>query len=101
MIAPFIPHLAEECWEQLGGEGLVIDAAWPEPDPALLVEDTVTLPIQVNGKRRAQIDVAKGTPEDEVKTLALAQDGVARATEGLTVRKVIVVPDRIVNIVAG
>ena len=101
MIAPFIPHLAEECWAALGGEGLVIDAAWPEADPALLVEDTVTLPIQVNGKRRDQIDVAKGAAEDEVKALALATDGVARATEGLTVRKVIVVPDRIVNIVAG
>ncbi|MEA1940928.1 MAG: leucine--tRNA ligase [Pseudomonadota bacterium] len=101
MIAPFIPHLAEECWARLGGEGLVIDAAWPEADPALLVEDTVTLPVQVNGKRRDQIDVAKGAAEDEVKALALATDGVARATEGLTVRKVIVVPDRIVNIVAG
>ncbi|MBO6763432.1 leucine--tRNA ligase [Maricaulis sp.] len=101
MIAPFVPHLAEECWSVLGGEGLVIDAAWPEADPALLVEDTVTLPIQVNGKRRAQIDVAKGTPEDLVKELALSHDGVVRATEGLTVRKVIVVPDRIVNIVVG
>ncbi len=101
MIAPFVPHLAEECWSVLGGEGLVIDAAWPDADPALLVEDTVTLPIQVNGKRRAQIDVAKGTPEDVVKELALSHDGVVRATEGLTVRKVIVVPDRIVNIVVG
>lgn len=101
IIAPFIPHLAEECWARLGGEGLVLDAAWPEADPALLVEDTITLPIQVNGKRRAQIDVPKGAPEETVKTLALALDGVARATEGLTVRKVIVVQDRIVNIVAG
>ena len=101
MIAPFIPHLAEECWEKLGGEGLVIDAAWPEVDPALLVEDTVTMPIQINGKRRAEIEIAKDLPEDEVKTIALAQDGVVRATEGLTVRKVIVVPNRIVNIVVG
>ncbi|WP_300542650.1 leucine--tRNA ligase [Maricaulis sp.] len=101
VIAPFVPHLAEECWSRLGGEGLVIDAPWPEADPALLVEDTVTLPVQVNGKRRAQIDIAKGMPEDEVKSVALALDGVVRATEGLTVRKVIVVPDRIVNIVAG
>ena len=101
MIAPFIPHLAEECWETLGGEGLVVDAAWPEADPALLVENTVTMPIQINGKRRAEIEVEKGTPEEAVKSLALAQDGVVRATEGLTVRKVIVVPDRIVNIVVG
>ena len=71
MIAPFIPHLAEECWEKLGGEGLVIDAAWPEVDPALLVEDTVTMPIQINGKRRAEIEIAKDLPEDEVKTLSL------------------------------
>jgi leucyl-tRNA synthetase len=101
VIAPFIPHLSEECWEALGGEGLVIDAPWPEADPALLVDDTVTMPIQVNGKRRAEITVAKGLAEDAVKELALSHDGVVRATEGLTVRKVIVVPNRIVNIVVG
>ncbi len=101
VIAPFIPHLSEECWEALGGEGLVIDAPWPEADPALLVDDSVTMPIQVNGKRRAEITVAKGLAEDAVKELALSHDGVVRATEGLTVRKVIVVPNRIVNIVVG
>jgi leucyl-tRNA synthetase len=101
VIAPFVPHLSEECWEALGGEGLVIDAPWPEADPALLVDDTVTMPIQVNGKRRAEITVAKGLAEDAVKELALSHDGVVRATEGLTVRKVIVVPNRIVNIVVG
>ena len=101
MIAPFIPHLAEECWAHLGGEGLVIDAPWPDADPALLVDDTVTMPVQVNGKRRGEIEIAKGSDEEAVKTLALENDGVARSLEGLTVRKVIVVPDRIVNIVAG
>ena len=77
------------------------DAPWPKADPALLAKDEVVLGLQVNGKRRAQIDVAKGAPEDVVKALALSHDGVVRATEGLTVRKVIVVPDRIVNIVVG
>lgn len=101
LIAPFIPHLAEECWAQLGGDGLVIDAAWPEADASLLVEDSVVLPVQVNGKRRAEVSALKGAPEDTVKELALANEGVARALEGLTIRKVIVVPDRIVNIVAG
>jgi leucyl-tRNA synthetase len=101
LIAPFIPHMAEECWARIGGEGLVIDADWPIADPALLVEDTVTLPLQVNGKRRGEIQVAKGTAQDEVQRLALLEEGVARALEGLSVRKVIVVPDRIVNIVAG
>ncbi|MHA6287915.1 leucine--tRNA ligase [Maricaulis sp. CAU 1757] len=101
VIAPFIPHLAEECWEQLGGTGLVIDAPWPDADPALLVEDEVTLPVQVNGKRRGEITVSKTADQDSVQALALAEDGVARTLEGLTVRKVIVVPGRIVNIVAG
>jgi leucyl-tRNA synthetase len=101
IIAPFVPHLAEECWEHLGGEGLVIDAAWPEADPALLVEDSVTLPVQVNGKRRTEVTAPKGAAQDVVQEMVMADQSVQRALEGLTVRKVIVVPDRIVNIVAG
>ncbi|MGK0265983.1 MAG: leucyl-tRNA synthetase [Maricaulis sp.] len=101
LISPFIPHLAEECWHQLGGEGLVIDAPWPELDAALLVETELVLPVQVNGKRRGEISVSKGLDQDSVRQLALAEEGVARSLEGLTIRKVIVVPDRIVNIVAG
>ena len=101
LIAPFIPHLAEECWARLGGDGLVIDAPWPDADPAMLVEDSVTMPVQVNGKRRSEISAPKGADQGAVQALALADQGVARALEGLTVRKVIVVPDRIVNIVAG
>lgn len=101
MIAPFIPHLAEECWETLGGEGLVINAAWPEADPALLVDDSVVMPVQVNGKRRAEINVPKGASQEVIQNQAMADETVQRALEGLSVRKVIVVPDRIVNIVAG
>jgi leucyl-tRNA synthetase len=101
IITPFIPHLAEECWARLGGEGLVIDAEWPQAEAELLVESSVTMPVQVNGKRRAEISVPKGADEEAVKILAFANEGVARSVEGLTVRKVIVVPDRIVNIVAG
>jgi leucyl-tRNA synthetase len=101
IVAPFIPHMAEECWQLLGGEGLVIDAPWPEADAALLVETEVVLPVQVNGKRRGEISAAKGLDQESVKQLALADEGVARSLEGLTIRKVIVVPDRIVNIVAG
>lgn len=100
-IAPFMPHLAESCWAKLGGEGLVATAPWPAVDPAMLVEDSVTLPIQVNGKRRAEISVPKDMPKDAVEALAMAEPNIERAIDGLTVRKVIVVPGRIVNIVAS
>jgi len=99
MMAPMTPHLAEEVWSMLGGEGLVINAAWPKADPALLVDDEVTMPIQVNGKRRAEISVAKDMPKEEVEKLALAQDAVVRALDGASPKKVIVVPGRIVNVV--
>ena len=101
LISPFIPHLAEECWQRLGGEGLIIDAPWPEADLALLVENELVLPVQVNGKRRGEIRVNKGLDQEQVREIAISDEGVARALEGLTIRKVIVVPDRIVNIVAG
>ncbi|MDX2237661.1 MAG: leucine--tRNA ligase [Hyphomonadaceae bacterium] len=101
ILAPLMPHLAEECWETLGQTGFVAAAPWPSPDPALLHEDVVTLPVQVNGKRRAEISIAKGADEGAVRGAALEHPGVAAFLDGLTVRKVIVVPDRIVNIVAG
>ncbi|GGY45962.1 leucine--tRNA ligase [Parvularcula lutaonensis] len=101
LTAPFMPHLAEECWELLGGEGLCADAPWPKADESLLADDVITLPVQVNGKRRGEIKVAPDAPQDEVQKIALAQDDVARFLEGKTVRKVIVVPGRIVNVVAG
>ena len=100
-IAPFMPHLAEECWSHLGGEGLCYHAPWPVVDASLLVEDTVTLPVQVNGKRRGEVNVAKDISKDEAEALAMEDEGVIRALEGLTVRKVIVVPGRIINIVAS
>ena len=87
-------------WAALGETGLIADAAWPPVDPALLVEDEVTIAIQVLGKLRDTVIVAKGTPHDQLEVLALASDKVQRALDGKPVRKVIVVPDRLVNLVA-
>jgi leucyl-tRNA synthetase len=99
MIAPMMPHLAEACWEALGKEGFVCDASWPAVDPALLVDDTVTLPVQVNGKRRAEITVAKGAAQKAVEELVLSLEPVVRMLGGKAPRKIVVVPDRIVNVV--
>ncbi len=101
LVAPFTPHLAEEAWVRLGREGMVVDAAWPKADPALAADDERVLPIQINGKRRGEIKVKAGAPDDEVQKIALADPGVMAHLEGVTVRKVIVVKDRIVNIVAN
>jgi leucyl-tRNA synthetase len=101
LISPFMPHLAEECWETLGGEGFVATAPWPVADPALTARNTVTLPIQVNGKKRAEIEAPKGAAEADVRELALQHAAVKPFLEGVTIRKVIVVTDRIVNIVAN
>ncbi len=100
LMSPMTPHLAEEMWERLGGKGLVANADWPKADPAMLVDDSVTLPIQVNGKRRDEITVPKDMPKDEVEALAMATAGVQRALDGKPPKKVIVVPGRIVNVVA-
>lgn len=99
LVAPMTPHLAEEGWADMGQDGLVADAAWPAVDPALLVDDEVTIACQVMGKLRDTITVAKGTPKDELERLAMAAPNVARALDGATPRKVIVVPDRLVNLV--
>jgi leucyl-tRNA synthetase len=100
LAAPMAPHLAEEAWAANGGEGLIADATWPEVDPALLVEDEVTIAIQVNGKLRDTVTVAKGTGREAIETIALANANVQRILEGAAPKKVIVVPDRLVNIVA-
>ncbi|WP_323014063.1 leucine--tRNA ligase [Devosia sp.] len=99
LIAPMMPHLAETCWQALGREGLVADAPWPAVDPALLVDDEVTLPIQVNGKRRGEIAVARGTPAPEVEKLVLSLSEIVRILDGKAPRKIVIVPDRIVNVV--
>jgi leucyl-tRNA synthetase len=101
LIAPFTPHLAESCWERLGEAGMVVEAPWPDYDPALASEDERVLPVQINGKRRAEIRAAVGARSADIEKIALADAGVQRHLEGLTVRKVIVVQDRIVNIVAA
>ncbi|HRD28434.1 MAG TPA: leucine--tRNA ligase [Caulobacter sp.] len=101
LIAPYTPHLAEECWLRMGGEGMIVDAPWPEYDPALTVDSELLLPVQVNGKRRGEIRVAADANEAQVRDKALADEAVSVHLAGLTVRKVIVVPGRIVNIVAG
>ena len=99
LMSPMTPHLAEECWHMLGGTGLVTGAPWPVADAALLVDDTVTLPIQINGKRRAEIEVPKDMDKAEVEKAALSNDAVIRSLDGAQPKKVIVVPGRIVNVV--
>ncbi|ULB12684.1 leucine--tRNA ligase (plasmid) [Cereibacter azotoformans] len=99
LMSPMVPHLAEEVWSMLGGEGLVAQAPWPKADPALLVDDMVTLPIQINGKRRAEVTVPKDMAASEVEKLVLADEAVQRALSGGAPKKLIVVPGRIVNVV--
>jgi leucyl-tRNA synthetase len=101
LIAPFTPHLAEECWAQVGGQGMAAQAPWPVFDPALTEDAVRVLPVQVNGKRRGEITAPAGAPAAEVEKIVLDDPEIARRLEGLTIRKVIVVPDRIVNIVAA
>ena len=100
LIAPMMPHLAEESWAALGETGLVADARWPVADPALLEDDTVTIAVQVNGKLRDTLVASKGAPREEIEARVLALDKVRRSLDGKPPRKVIVVPDRLVNLVA-
>ena len=100
LAAPMVPHVAEEAWARAGGEGLVADAAWPEADPAMLVDDEVTIAIQVNGKLRDTLTMPKGADRATVEAAVLASDTIRRILDGAAPKKVIVVPDRLVNLVA-
>ena len=99
LMAPMVPHLAEDVWHKAGGQGMVVDAPWPKADPAMLTDDSVTLPIQINGKRRAEITLPKDMPKDEIEALVMADETVQRFLDGSAVKKLIVVPGRIVNVV--
>ena len=101
LLAPFAPHLAEELWSQLGRQESVHLARWPNWDEAVAAEEQITVIVQVNGRLRDRLTVAPGTPEKDLETQALASPRVSSHLEGKSVRKVIVVPDRLVNIVAG
>lgn len=99
LFSPMMPHLAEECWQLLGQPGLVSEANWPQIERDLLVEDAVTLVVQVNGKKRGEVTVATAAQNPEIEAAVLALDAVKLALDGKPVRKVIIVPKRIVNVV--
>jgi leucyl-tRNA synthetase len=100
LFAPMMPHLAEECWAMLGHDTLVAEAAWPAVERGLLVENTLVLPVQINGKKRADVTVAREAGNAEIETAVLALDAVKKALDGKSPKKVIIVPGRIVNVVA-
>ena len=100
LLGPMMPHLAEEMWQELGGSGLLAEEPWPQADPELTRDEQVTMAVQVNGKLRATIEVPRDLASGAVEDAALALPQVARWLDGHTPRKVIVVPNRIVNIVA-
>ena len=100
LIAPMVPHFAEEAWAALGHTRLIADQPWPAVDPALLVDDQVTIAVQINGKLRDTLSAPKGTAKDVLEEMALASDKVVRILDGKPPRKVVVVPDRLVNLVA-
>jgi leucyl-tRNA synthetase len=99
LMCPMTPHIAESIWSYQGGVGLCATAPWPVADAALLVDDTVTLPIQINGKRRAEISVPADMPASEIEKIALADEAVVKFLAGAPVKKIIVVPGRIINVV--
>ncbi len=101
LMAPYAPHIAEEMWHKCGNESFVIDAAWPECNEAYLVEDTQKYPVQFNGKVRYTFECPKDTPKEEVEKLVLAHEDTAKYLNGAAIKKIIVVPGRIVNIVMG
>ena len=100
LIGPMMPHLAEELWRLMGHEALLIDQAWPVADPNLVRDDTVKLAVQVNGKLRATIDLPRDIGQEQAQVAALALPEVQKMLEGKPVRKVVVVPNRVINVVA-
>jgi leucyl-tRNA synthetase len=98
--APMVPHLAEECWAALGHDTLLAEEPWPVPEKALLLEDTVTIAVQVNGKRRDELTIARDAASEDIEAAALKLDNVVRAIGGRKIKKVVIVPQRIVNVVA-
>ena len=101
MLNPIVPHVCHQLWPTLGGEGDVLNAPWPTVDEAALTRDSIEIVVQVNGKVRAKMEVAADADKNAVEAAALAQDNVQRFLDGVTVRKVIVVPGKLVNIVAN
>jgi len=99
LLAPYAPHFAEECWERLGHGASVMDARWPTFDPALAVADEVELVVQVNGKVRSRLRMARGASEDVAVKAAMADPGAAKFVGGQQPKKIVFVPDRLVNIV--
>jgi leucyl-tRNA synthetase len=99
LINPMVPHLAEECWHLLGATTMAVDARWPDADPALTRLDRVTLAIQIDGKRRDEIEMPKDSPAKAVEDAVLAREDVVKAIDGRAIKKVIIVPNRIVNVV--
>ena len=100
LLSPFAPHLAEEMWTRMGGNTLIITEAWPVGDAKLAEDNVVTIAVQVCGKMRGTIEIAKDTPKEEVEKAALALENVKKQLDGITIKKIIVVPNKIVNIVA-
>ena len=101
LVAPFAPHLAEELWERLGHRGGLAYQTWPTYDPALVLEETVTVAIQVNGKLRATVDLPRGSDQATAQRTALADERIKKYVDGATLRKAIYVPDKLLNLVIG
>ncbi|HEM47475.1 MAG TPA: hypothetical protein ENO23_10580 [Alphaproteobacteria bacterium] len=99
LLSPMAPHLAEELWRRLGHEDTLAYEPWPTPDESLLVEDEITIVLQVNGKKRGELQVAKDAPREDVEALALASERVQELLAGRPAKKVVVVPGRLVNVV--
>ena len=99
LVSPMMPHLAETCWRALGREGMIVDAAWPKADPDLVRSESIRIAVQVNGKLKGTVELPRGADNKSAEAAALGLDTVSRALDGKTPRRVIVVPDRIVNVV--